>query len=311
MADTLLASEARGKVRKEYAFSFRFGDEGRVHCFRIGRIGLWTAVGAISLLFIMTTQSLYEYRENVSRIRELRVLRNRVTQQDLTLYNLNEKFESLETEVERLRTLDARVKSLAKVTEKLLPGSGKKGRAAGVGGAETPEISAANRLDRLLDLRCEQLRESVLADVRNLETVCEKLDQRRIFLESRPALWPVRGILTSAFGVRLSPFTETQVFHEGLDIEAPAGAPVRAAAGGKVLRSGYEALYGNILVVDHGNGFRTGYAHLAERLVATGDSVQKGDLIGKVGDTGRTTGPHLHYEVRVNGLPVNPTRFLN
>jgi len=94
-------------------------------------------------------------------------------------------------------------------------------------------------------------------------------------------------------------------------IEAPAGAPVRAAAGGKVLRSGYEALYGNILVVDHGNGFRTVYAHLAERLVATGDSVQKGDLIGKVGDTGRTTGPHLHYEVRVNGLPVNPTRFLN
>ena len=215
MAHTFQASEAKGKVRKEYVFSFRFGDEGRPHHFRIGRVGLSVAAVAVSLLFILATQSLYEYRE------------------------------------------------------------------------------------------------SVLADVRNLEAVCEKLDQRRIFLESRPALWPVRGILTSAFGVRLSPFTDTQVFHEGLDIEAPAGAPVRAAAGGKVLRSGYEALYGNILVIDHGNGFRTVYAHLSERLFAAGDSVQKGDLIGKVGDTGRTTGTHLHYEVRVNGLPVNPTRFLN
>ena len=78
-----------------------------------------------------------------------------------------------------------------------------------------------------------------------------------------------------------------------------------------MVRSGYEALYGNLLMVDHGNGFRTLYAHLAERLVRAGDLVQKGDVIGTVGDTGRTTGPHLHYEVRVNGLPVNPTRFFN
>lgn len=298
-------------MRKEYTFSFRFGEQGTSHRFRIGRIGLSVVAGGMALLFILTTLSLYEYREALSRVGELRTLRDRVSRQNLSLYNLNEKFESLETEVERLRTIDARVKSLAGVTEALLPGGGKKGTLMGVGGSETPDTTPAARIDRLLDLRSEQLRTGVLTDARNLEFLYETLDRRRIYLESRPALRPVGGIVTSPFGVRLSPFTDTQVFHEGLDIESPAGTPVRAAAGGKVVRSGYEALYGNLLVVDHGNGFQTLYAHLSERLVHAGELVQKGDVIGKVGDTGRTTGPHLHYEVRVNGLPVNPTRFFN
>ena len=298
-------------MRKEYTFSFRFGEQGRIHRFRIGRIGLSIVAGGLALLFVLTTLSLYEFRDTSSRGRELRALRDRVSRQNLSLYKLNEKFESLETEVERLRIIDARVRSLAKVTETLLPGDKMERKRTGVGGSETPDSTAAVRIGRLLDLRFDQLRTSVLADARNLEAVSEKLDQRRIYLESRPALRPVRGILTSPFGVRLSPFTDTQVFHEGLDIEVSTGTPVRAAAGGRVVRSGYEALYGNLLMVDHGNGFRTLYAHLAERLVRAGDLVQKGDVIGTVGDTGRTTGPHLHYEVRVNGLPVNPTRFFN
>lgn len=303
--------EAKAAVRSRYTFSFRFGEEGRSREYRIGRTGLALLTGGVALIFVLTTQFIYEYREGLSKIRELRGLRNRVSEQSLTLYSLNAKFESLESEVERLRTLDARVKSLVNINESLRPGPGTRGRASGVGGAETPEVVAANRLDRLLDLRAARLKHDVLVDARNLEVLCEKLDARRIFLESLPALWPVRGILTSAFGVRVSPFTDTKVFHQGLDIEVPAGTPVKAAAGGKVVRSGYEALYGNILVVDHGNGYRTVYAHLSELLAGTGDLVRKGDVIGRAGDTGRTTGPHLHYEVHVNGLPVNPTRFLN
>lgn len=311
MSATFRAWEAGGQVRERYAFSFRFGDEGRLRHVRIGRRGLTLLAGGLALVFALTTQFIYDYRDNLSKIRELRSLRNRVSEQNLTLYNLNAKFESLETEVERLRTLDARVKSLVHITESLRPGTDRKSRTSGVGGAETPEIVAANRLDRLLDLRVDRLKEDLLVDARNLEVVYEKLDIRRIFLESLPAHWPVRGILTSAFGVRISPFTDTRVFHQGMDIEVPVGTPVKAAAGGKVVRSGYEALYGNIIAIDHGNGYRTVYAHLSERLANTGDLVQKADVIGKAGDTGRTTGPHLHYEVHVNGLPVNPTRFLN
>ena len=270
-----------------------------------------TAVGAIAILFFAATHFLYDYRENLSKIRDLQDLRQRVSEQNLTLYNLYSKFEGLNTEVERLRALDARVRTLAHINQSLAPGTGKAGRQAGIGGTETLEAAASARLDRLLDLRFEQLKKDVLEDAKDLESLREELDTRRIVLESIPAVWPVRGILSSGFGVRISPFTDTPVFHHGLDIIARPGAPVRAAAAGKVVRSAYETLFGNVVVLEHGSGYRSLYAHLAERNAVAGDIVQKGDPIGTVGDTGRTTGPHLHFEVHVNGLAVNPTRLLD
>ncbi len=303
--------EARGKVRQRYTFSIRIGDSGRSGEFRLGRTGFAVLLGILALVFALTTEFIYDYRDNLSKLRELRNLRQRVSEQNLTLYNLHAKFESIETEVERIRMLDTRVRSLVNINESLRGGGGKDRGAPGIGGSETPETAAGARLDRLLDLRCEQLKESILVDVNNMETVCEKLDTNRIVLESVPNAWPTHGILGSGFGVRTSPFTETKVFHHGVDIDVPAGTPVKAAAGGKVVRSGYEPLFGNVIVVDHGYGYNTLYAHLSDRLVETGAAVAKGEMLGKVGSTGRTTGPHLHYEVHVNGLAVNPTRFLN
>jgi murein DD-endopeptidase MepM/ murein hydrolase activator NlpD len=272
---------------------------------------MMAAAATLALLFFAATHFLYDYRENLSKLRDLRALRQRVSEQNLTLYNLHSKFESLETEVERLRAIDARVRSLARFDVPARPGdAGKIDRQAGMGGVETQE-TAATRLDRFLDLRFDQLKKDVMVDVRYLEVLREELDNRRIVLESIPALWPVRGMLSSGFGVRTSPFTGTPVFHHGLDIIAGSGVRVCAAAAGKVVRSGYESLFGNVVVLEHGFGYRTLYAHLQERLAAVGDIVQKGDPVGTVGDTGRTTGPHLHYEVHVNGLAVNPSRFLN
>jgi murein DD-endopeptidase MepM/ murein hydrolase activator NlpD len=299
-------------VRERHAVSLRIGYGERSREFRIGRTGLMAAVGALSFLFFATTHFLYDYRENLSKIRDLRVLRQRVGEQNITLYNLYSKFESLETEVERLRALDARVRALARINESLSPGgAGKAGRTTGIGGRETQEAAVAARLDRLLDLRFEQLKKDVLVDAKSLDALREELDSRRIVLESIPAVWPVRGILSSGFGVRTSPFTDTPVFHHGLDIVARTGVPVQAAAAGKVVRSAYESLYGNVVVLEHGYGYRSLYAHLGERMAAVGDIVLKGDPIGTVGDTGRATGPHLHFEVHVNGLAVNPSRFLD
>jgi murein DD-endopeptidase MepM/ murein hydrolase activator NlpD len=299
-------------VRERHMASLRVGYGERSREFRIGRTGLMATVATLALLFFAATHFLYDYRANLSKIRDVRVLRQRVTEQNLTLYHLYSKFESLETEVERLRALDARVRTVARINQSLHSGfAGKAGRSTGIGGMETQQSAAATRLDRLLDLRFEQLAKDVLVDARELESLREELDLRRIVLESIPALWPVRGMLSSGFGVRTSPFTDTAVFHHGLDIVAKRGVPVRAAAAGRVVRSGYESLYGNVVVVEHGNGYRTLYAHLGERLAAAGDIMQKGDPVGTVGDTGRTTGPHLHYEVHVNGLAVNPSRFLD
>jgi murein DD-endopeptidase MepM/ murein hydrolase activator NlpD len=299
-------------VRERHTVSLRIGYGERAREFHIGRTGLMATVATLALLFFAATHFLYDYRENLSKLRDLSVLRQRVSEQNLTLYNLHSKFESLDTEVERLRALDERVRSLARINQSLRPaGAAKADRPAGIGGMETQEAAVASRLDRLLDLRFEQLRKAVLVDVKDLEILAEQLDSRRIVLSSIPALWPVHGILSSGFGVRTSPFTDTPVFHHGLDIFARPGAPVRAAAAGKVVRSGYESLFGNIVVLEHGYGYRSLYAHMRERLVAVGDMVEKGDPLGTVGDTGRTTGPHLHFEVHVNGLAVNPSRFLN
>lgn len=297
-------------MRDRFTLSIRIGAGERSREYRVGRTGIAIATGVTAVFFVMATQFIYDYRESLSKVRELHALRNRVSEQNLSLHNLHAKFESLETEVERIRTLDARVRSLIHINETLRPGRKDHGVDGGIGGAETPEAAPANRLDSLLEFRFDQLKESLLVDAKNLETIYEKLDARRTYLESVPSLWPARGFLASGFGVRLSPFTSTKVFHHGLDIGAAIGSPARAAAGGKVVRSGFESLYGNLVVIDHGNGYRTVYGHLSERMVQDGDIVQRGEVIGKVGKTGRTTGPHLHYEVHVNGLPVNPIRFL-
>ena len=129
-----------------------------------------------------------------------------------------------------------------------------------------------------------------------------------------PAGWPVAGRLESSYGVRSDPFSQEGAYHTGLDITAPIGTRVSVTADGVVMAAGFGAGlagYGRIVIVDHGNGYQTYYGHLSRVMVMPGQQVRQGDAVGEVGMTGRTTGPHLHYEVRVGAAPVNPYRFLN
>ncbi|MCL5743194.1 MAG: M23 family metallopeptidase [Acidobacteria bacterium] len=128
---------------------------------------------------------------------------------------------------------------------------------------------------------------------------------------TRPAIWPVNGRLQSWFGRRTDPFSGDEgVFHRGVDIVAPAGTPVRAAADGVVVHAGFLGGYGRLVVIDHGNGLQTYYAHLSRSVVIPGQEIRRGEVLGAVGATGRATAPHLHYEVRQHGNPVNPTTYL-
>jgi len=125
-----------------------------------------------------------------------------------------------------------------------------------------------------------------------------------------PSVWPVRGLVTSPFGVRTSPYGEGPEMHAGLDIAARYGAPVAAAGGGQVIFAGREAGYGGLVIVDHGGRTDTLYGHLSALYVREGQQIRRGQVLGAVGATGRATGAHLHYEVRVNGTPVDPRRYL-
>jgi murein DD-endopeptidase MepM/ murein hydrolase activator NlpD len=125
-----------------------------------------------------------------------------------------------------------------------------------------------------------------------------------------PSVWPVVGEITSRFGERLDPFRGEGAFHSGIDIASYYGAPVRATADGTVMEVGRHAGYGRVVVIDHGFGVTTWYAHLSGYNTEVGMTVKRGDVIGYEGDSGRSTGPHLHYEVRINNTPVNPWRYL-
>jgi murein DD-endopeptidase MepM/ murein hydrolase activator NlpD len=125
-----------------------------------------------------------------------------------------------------------------------------------------------------------------------------------------PSIWPVRGTITSHYGNRADPFSGDAELHLGLDISALFNAQVHAPADGVVIYAARKAAYGNLLIIDHGSGLTTRYGHLSRSLTTVGQKVKRGDLVGLVGMTGRTTAPHLHYEVRRNDRPVNPRSFL-
>jgi murein DD-endopeptidase MepM/ murein hydrolase activator NlpD len=184
------------------------------------------------------------------------------------------------------------------------------GSIPGQGGAESSAVPPRNltvleftqmldRLVREVDGRTDQLNV--------LEALLLQNSTSRRFL---PSLRPIlSGWFSSNFGVRIDPFTGQRAFHDGIDFPAPVGTPVFAAASGTVVFAGVQPEYGKMVEIDHGNGLVSRYAHASKLLVKEGDLVVTGQRIANVGTTGRSTGPHLHFEVRLNGVAQNPARF--
>jgi murein DD-endopeptidase MepM/ murein hydrolase activator NlpD len=144
----------------------------------------------------------------------------------------------------------------------------------------------------------------------SLRELQEYFDDQRSLLASTPSIWPTRGWVTSDFGTRIDPYTAERKMHQGMDIATPHGQVIYTPSDGSVVFLGTEGGYGKVLVIDHGYGVKTRYGHLSEIHVRLGDRVRRGEKVASVGNTGRSTGPHLHYEVRVNGIPENPRKFI-
>jgi murein DD-endopeptidase MepM/ murein hydrolase activator NlpD len=174
------------------------------------------------------------------------------------------------------------------------------GAEAGVGGPYEP-VDAADAADG--------------ADPRYLQlfTTWRQLDRLQQGMAAIPSAFPLHNAanFTSGFGVRSDPFRGRAAMHPGIDLAGPIGTPVYATADGVVDRSEYNnGGYGNMVEIDHGQGIQTRYGHLSQRIATAGQRIHRGDLIGLMGSTGRSTGSHLHYEVRIDGHPVNPVPFL-
>ena len=216
----------------------------------------------------------------------------------------------LQAQVARLDGLGERLARTAGLKPQDLPGGLSAGAVPGRGGEPSslpardltlPEFSGLLQdLAHQLDMRADQFGV--------LEALLLQDSVKRKFL---PSLSPISdGWHSSNFGYRIDPFTGQNAFHEGVDFPAEVGTPILAAASGKVIFAGVHPQYGKMVEIDHGNGLVTRYAHASRLNVSEGDLVLRGQPVATVGTTGRSTGPHLHFEVRLNGVPQNPARFL-
>jgi len=286
--------------RKEHTIIFVPHARARFRQFRVSSrflfgvatfVFLSVAVGAtFSTLWF---QSIRRNREVSALLAENQDLRTRAR-------DLNGKLESLEKQLAEFEEKTRRLSIVAGLSAIRDPGTG------GVGGLSAVPLDAAASVESGMN---EATRRSGLISTR-LESVERKLSLEADRLALTPTLAPAIGVLTAGFGMRNDPFTGQREFHTGVDISTPSGNRVFAPASGTVVRVGWDKGYGRIVQISHGFGVTTLFGHLQAARVTEGQRVRRGDLLALVGSTGRSTGPHLHYEVHLEGKPVNPLEYV-
>ncbi len=279
--------------------------------------GVIVLVGVLSTLCFGVFDYVHLHKEN-KNLQELRAgLKSQtelIDHQRNQIAAFSQKIEHLKVQMAELHSFEEKIRIIAN----LAPRKENTGM-FGVGGLDTEAIDPANEIKQdnqaLIRTMHEEIDEidHVAQDQQSaFATIYDQLEGKRNLLAATPSIRPVKGWITSRFGRRKSPFTGRREFHRGVDIAASKGTPIYASADGVVAFSGSKGLMGKMIVIDHGFGMLTRYAHIHKLLKKKGEHVKRGDKIALVGNTGRSTGPHLHYEVRLNGVAVNPANyFLN
>lgn len=218
------------------------------------------------------------------------------------LHRLAIKLEDLRQEMVVVAQNDAKVRVMAKLS------APKSDSMAGIGGPSREDALGSEFSD--IQRRIDEVRRQIDLRRESQEEIQGILNDQRSLLAAKPSGWPVKGWMTSSFGLRSDPFTGKRKMHEGLDVAARTGTGVYATADGIVSSVRTEPGYGKVVTIDHGYGYRTVYGHNSKYHVKVGQRVRRGDLIAAVGNTGRSTGSHVHYEIRLNGVPVNPRKYI-
>jgi murein DD-endopeptidase MepM/ murein hydrolase activator NlpD len=243
---------------------------------------------------------------------ELSRLRQETQEQRSKIHFFSSKIEDLEKQLSKLKDFDKRIRIIANL---------EKGQEAvsfmGMGGPSPSDLREKLRAEKdekglVQQMRTdiERLKSEATSQEESLSELEKLLQTKREVLVHTPSIWPLQGWVTSGFGFRTNPFTGLTQMHEGMDISNRIGFPIIAPAEGIISDIGSDWAHGRIVVISHGFGVITRYSHLNKVLVRVGQRIKRGEKIAEVGMTGKTTGPHLHYEVRLNGIPVNPMRYI-
>jgi murein DD-endopeptidase MepM/ murein hydrolase activator NlpD len=264
------------------------------------RLAKWTLT-LVGVLGFMVVGVMVHAARITMEIHDLRRLRTENSELLTKTRTYEENAGKLQAKVVQLQNMVTKLGVMAGL-EHSLPEAG----TAGVGGATGMESQAPVLAPRAL----AAIDESLTSLTQRSAQLEEFYRDQTLVLASTPSIWPVRGYLSAGFGNRLDPFTGQKDFHAGIDISTPIGTRVFAPADGVVLSVGVQGGYGNALIMDHGYGVVTRYGHLDAYAVRPGQRVRRGDLIAFVGNSGRSTGPHLHYEVWVRDQAQNPIHFI-
>jgi len=309
------ARKSRNPKKKEY-FTLMFlpGPNSHVRTLSISKSAIKTVFLSLAALIVVSLYLVYEYNDVKDKVWELQSMREELKQQKAEVQSFALNLLDYKRQMFLLRDLDTKLRRAVSL--------GPRDRAQQVLGIGGPDELGLQNLASMGEKKQEealkemhqeltQLKGAASKQEASIQMLIEYFEDKRSLYASTPSVWPVRGWVTSHFGVRTSPFSGIQKFHEGMDIAAQTGTPVMAPADGVVVKAGFGTGYGNLVEISHGYGMKTIYGHNSRLNVKAGQRVKRGDVISYVGDTGSSTGPHLHYEVKVNGLPINPGKYLN
>jgi murein DD-endopeptidase MepM/ murein hydrolase activator NlpD len=273
--------------------------------FNINKKHLMIATGVAVLAFFLFSGSLALVFNNWFNARKISVLTLANSKLEKQLKIARNKLEALTKSVDQLAQSNGELRAYAH-----LPLLNADVLRMGIGGALPYELTDSTGAKTLLE-RVDQIEREIGLQEKSLVEIQAGLQDQEDLLKSLPSIRPCRGgAFSSFYGHRRDPFTGRWEPHMGLDINTTTGTPVAAAADGRVLHAEREPAYGNVIVIDHGHGYKTVYGHLSKFYVTRGAKVKRGDSIGAVGSTGRSTGPHLHYEVLRYNQNLDPLDFM-
>ena len=298
---------------KEYFNILIFGhNTSRSRHLRIHRKTFKIVLYLFAFIILLTTFFFCDYIQVRKRAFELNRLRQEAQTQKSQIQFFSARIEDLETQLSKLKDFDKKIRIIANL---------EKGTETtpfmGMGGPSPSDIREKlkgekneNGLIQQMRTDVDRLKTEAMSQEESLSEIEKLLQNKKEMLSHTPSIWPVMGWVTSGFGFRTNPFTGLSQMHEAIDISNRVGTVIVASASGIISDTGNDFSNGNFVVISHGFGMTSRYNHLNKVLVRAGQKVNRGDKIGEIGMSGRTTGPHLHYEVRLNGIPVNPMRHI-
>ncbi|MGA1868691.1 MAG: M23 family metallopeptidase [bacterium] len=252
----------------------------------------------------------FHYFQMKEQIKEFDRIKEKNREQESCIISFSKSIESLKRQMVDLQNSNTKLQILAGLQK---PENNR--QVFGIGGETSGDICRFYRedMEKLIDqmrVDLEKLTLETVSQDNQLMELSYIMENRKSILDSTPSIYPTHGWITSGFGYRKSPFTGKRELHKGIDVAGRRGTPVVAPARGIITYSGLNGGYGNVVEIEHGYGFSTLYAHNSVNLVKAGDRVERGDVISLLGNTGRSTAPHLHYEIRMNNVHVNPLNYI-